>query len=55
MESHLFTDYKSLLQLTSEGTETEFLNIEYNYEYDKPSKSKLMRMFIFLGNKKIIH
>ena len=55
MQSHIFTDYKSLLQLFSSSTETEFLNLESNYSYEQPFREHLVKVGLFLGDKKFIH
>ena len=55
MQRHIFTDHKSLLQMVSSGTETEFMNLEVVDLYDRPDNGAFMKIMIFIGNKKFIH
>ena len=44
MQSHSFTDFKSLLQLVSSGTEQEFMNLESSYAYEGEDVRSLMEI-----------
>ena len=56
MQSHSFTDHKSLLQMVSTGTEEKFINLESVNSYEEGvSKKLMMKIMIILGDKKFIH
>ena len=55
MQGHSFTDFKSLLQMVSSGTEQEFINLETGYSSETADPRLLMDIMIIMGDKKFIH
>ena len=54
MQSHSFTDNKSLLQMVSSGEEEDFMNLESSYSFVGVGRLRVSIMVI-LGDKKFIH
>lgn len=55
MQSHSFTDDKSLLQMVSSPTETEFMNMETSSIYEESDTQNYITLMVILGNRKFIH
>lgn len=55
MERHEFTDFNSLLQLISGQSETEFMNLEKTYGYERSHDKRYLFLMVYLGDKKFYH
>ena len=55
MQSHSFTDDKSLLQMVSSPTETEFMNMETSSLFEESNMEDFIMVMVILGDRKFIH